>query len=263
MRSKPVDEKRLPKGFLDIDESKDTSEEKILSQGIGSMIDYFGFNDFKDEKISIKERLEWKFQKYKDKYFDFKLKKRNRKVWRKTVDELYPRSGYDGMLKVMCTHLQDFMDTVQKHSYIAEEERNRIIQSVKDTIVLLKRMSKPHEYYSRLERAIDARYPKYQSLISEYEDGSIGFGGHFVGQGSGWVGYESGNDPREGYFEFVDGKFELVKSPDQKETDRLLAQLHQYAAESQNAYKQAEEEINADFARLAELLKENLYSWWD
>jgi len=36
---------------------------------------------------------------------------------------------------------------------------------------------------------------------------------------------ESGKDPRKGYFEFADGRFELAESPDQTETDRLLMEL--------------------------------------
>ena len=65
------------------------------------------------------------------------------------------------------------------------------------------------------------------------------------------------------YFEFVNGRFELVNSPDQAETDRLLAELSKYHEEIKNAYKQTEADSDNDFERLGQLLKENLYSWWD
>jgi hypothetical protein len=46
-------------------------------------------------------------------------------------------------------------------------------------------------------------------------------------------------------------------------TDSLLAELRQYHIDKEAACKQAHEESDADFARLAELLHENLYRWWD
>jgi hypothetical protein len=57
------------------------------------------------------------------------------------------------------------------------------------------------------------------------KDGGSFHSGEFVAQGNGWAGMESGKDPREEYFEFVNGKFELAESPDQAETDRAIAEL--------------------------------------
>ena len=62
---------------------------------------------------------------------------------------------------------------------------------------------------------------------------------------------------------FFNGKFELNNSPDQTETERLLAELEKYHKEIDNAYRQAEADSDSDFERLGKLLKENLYSWWD
>jgi hypothetical protein len=61
----------------------------------------------------------------------------------------------------------------------------------------------------------------------------------------------------------VGKKFELIESPNQSETDRLLAQLEKYHEEISTAYTKAEADSDRDFERLCELLKENLYSWWD
>ena len=74
---------------------------------------------------------------------------------------------------------------------------------------------------------------------------------------------ESGNDPRKGYFEFIDGKFELTQSPDQIETDRLITQIEKHEEELKNAYEQANVDFESDVDRLGQLFKENLYSWWD
>lgn len=163
----------------------------------------------------------------------------------------------------MQTHLRDYMKTEEKCGHSAEEERNVCIASVKETLALFERMKEPDEYYHRLKEAVDARYPEYKSLITHYKNGGTGSSGNFVAQGDGWTGKEAGKDPREGYFEFVDGKFELTQSPDQAETDRLLAQLKQYYIDTENAYHQAKAESDADFARLAALLREHMYSWWD
>ena len=124
-------------------------------------------------------------------------------------------------------------------------------------------MKSPDEYYFRLKEAIDERYPDYKSLITHYNKGGTGSSGDFTAQGDGWVGTEAGKDPRVGYFELINGRFELAESPDQTETDRLLAELRQYHEDTQNAYHQAQAESDADFARLSELLRENMYSWWD
>jgi hypothetical protein len=134
---------------------------------------------------------------------------------------------------------------------------------VKETLALLERMKEPDEYHHRLKQAVDAVYPNYKSLITRYKNGGSGSSGDFVAQGVGWTGKEAGANPREGYFEFVNGKFELAQSPDQAETDRLLAQLQQYYADAENAHIQARTESDADFERLAALLREHMYSWWD
>ena len=85
----------------------------------------------------------------------------------------------------------------------------------------------------------------------------------FVAQGIGWAGKESGKDPREGYFEFINGRFQPTESPDQNETNKLVNQLKNYHIEISNAYKQGELDSDKDFDRLGQLLKDNLFSWWD
>jgi hypothetical protein len=124
-------------------------------------------------------------------------------------------------------------------------------------------MRDPLSYVTRRRKQVEKRYPKYKSLITKHNDGSTCISGNFTAQGNGWTGKESGKDPREGYFEFIKGRLSLVTSPDQAETDRLLAELMQYHKDIDSAYKQAEADSEKDFDRLGQLLKENLYSWWD
>jgi len=256
--SKALDPKRFK--LKEQDDRDGFSDENIESQHIGKL-----FDDLLDDshKISFRTRLGWRWRDIKGTYHDICYRRRNRRVWRETLNKIRPWEGFDGLLTVMQTHLRDYMVTEEKYGHTAEEERNRCIASVKETLDLLERMKSPDEYYFRLKAAVDARYPDYKSLITHYKHGGTGSSGDFVAQGDGWTGKEAGNDPREGYFEFADGKFELAKSPDQAETDRLLAELCQYHADTETAYHQAEAESDADFARLAELLRENMYSWWD
>ena len=54
-----------------------------------------------------------------------------------------------------------------------------------------------------------------------------------------------------------------MNSPNQVETGKLLAELSKYYEEIESAYKQAEVDSDSDFERLGQLLKENLYLWWD
>ena len=188
---------------------------------------------------------------------------RNHFKWRKTINGIRPWEGFDGLIRVMQTHLRDYISTEEKYGYSLEEYKKHKIATATETVELLDRMKKPDEYLGRCRNEVEAKYPEYKSLITEYENGGTSSGGDFVAQGNGWVGMEAGKDPRKGYFEFVNGRFELVDSPNQAETDRLLAELSKYHEEIKNAYKQAEADSDNDFERLGQLLKENLYSWWD
>jgi len=162
----------------------------------------------------------------------------------------------------MQTHLQDYLDTEEKYGMSEEGFKVGKIVSAKETLEVLARLQEPDEYSSRLLDAVAARYPKYKHLITKHSTGTT-YSGDFVAQGDGWVGCESGKDPREGYFEFIDDRFELAESPNQIETERLLSQLRDYRAERDAAYRQAEVGCEADFEKLHLLFKEHLYTWWD
>ena len=166
------------------------------------------------------------------------------------------------MLRVMQTHLRDYLNTEEKYGMSEETFKAEKIASVKETLEILARMQEPDEYHIRLLDAVDAKYPKYKYLITKHNTGTT-YSGDFVAQGDGWAGCESGKDPREGYFEFVNGRFELTESPNQLETERLLTELRNYHSERDAAYRQAEVDSEADFERLHLLFKEHLYTWWD
>jgi len=103
----------------------------------------------------------------------------------------------------------------------------------------------------------------YKSLITRYKNGGASTSGRFIPQDNGWVGIESGKDPREGYFEFTNNRFSPATSPDIVETCKLINELKRYNEEIQEAYIKAESDSDNDFSCLGQLLKENLYSWWD
>jgi hypothetical protein len=216
-----------------------------------------------DREIKLKTRLDWLWRDIKNTFDNTYYGMRNRRVWRKTMNGIRPWESFDGLLTVMQTHLRDFMEWEEKHGISVAEERELCIASVKETLEILERMKDPDAHYARLKDAVDARYPKYKSLIIRFKDGGSIHSGEFVAQGDGWAGQESGKGARVGYFEFVDDKFELAESPDPAETDRLLAELRQYHIDKEAAYRQAGDESDADFARLAELLHRNLFDWWD
>ena len=257
--SKPLNP-RLQKGFIKDDFHDGFSDENITSQYIGNL-----FDDLweRGRKISLKTQIGWKWRDIKGAWHDLCHRRRNRRLWCETLNEIRPWDGFHGLLAVMQTHLRDYMELQQNYGHTATEERDRCVASAKETLELLKRMQEPDDYYHRLKEAVDVRYPDYKSLITHYKNGGSSHSGDFVAQGNGWVGQEASKDSREGYFEFVDGKFMTAKSPGQAETDRLLTQLQQYHEDTQVAFCQAQTESDADFARLFELLREHLYSWWD
>jgi len=126
--------------------------------------------------------------------------------------------------------------TEEKYGHSEESYKKRKVAAAKDTVRILRRMKDPMEYLSRRRDEVDKKYPEYKSLITKYSDGSTSSSGDFIRQGRGWTGQEAGNDPRRGYFEFANGRFELAASPDQDETDRMLAELTQYYEDISNAY---------------------------
>ena len=261
-RSQPLIEKIYKKLGLDGQKADSLQEQDIKAQRIGNMFD---FADARDKKIDLKTRLNWKRCSIQNNFYDFKYMIRNHIKWHKTLCSLRPWEGFDGLLRVMQTHLRDYVSCEERYGTTEESFKKQKISSIKAILEVLDRMNRPEEYSRRLRKNVEAKYPKYKTLITEYTNGGSGSccSGYFVAQGNGWAGCESGKNPREGYFEFINGIFELTTSPDQAETDRLLEELREYHREIDTAYKQAETDSDSDFEKLGRLLKENMYSWWD
>ncbi|MCL2007160.1 MAG: hypothetical protein FWG77_03655 [Treponema sp.] len=238
------------------------SEDNIKAQAIGKMFEDI-LNKNGKRKISISLRLHWLLDDIKRFFYDLKYSIRNHFKWRKTIREIRPWEGFDGLVKVMITHLNDYIETEEKYGHSEEEYKKNKIATAGETVELLRRMSNPDAYYYNLRQEVKSRYPEYKGLVTKYNNGGSGFSGDFIAQDNGWAGKESGLNPRAGYFEFVNGRFQLAESPDKDETERLLTQLEKYHEELANANKQAEVDSDRDFERLGQLLKENLYSWWD
>ena len=261
--SQPLDSKfaeKLMKG-REHDEA-DFSEDQIKTQFIGEMFEDI-FDDAKKQKISLGLRLEWLYLDIKGALHDLKYAIRNHFKWRKTIKSIRPWEGFGGLLSVMITHLKDYIDTEEKYGHSEEQYRKNKIATARETVALLKRMKDSDGYYDRQRDEVESRYPEYKYLITKYKKGGSSSSCNFIAQGKGWAGKESGENPQAGYFEFINGKFQLTESPDQNETNRLLDKLENYHKEITNAYKQAVIDSDKDFDRLVELLKENMYSWWD
>ena len=260
-KSQPIDpeavEKLVKRGIITLPDEDE--EKEIISQRMGSLFDFID----KKRKISVSTRIKWFFRRhFKDRYYDIKHIFRNHIKWHDTLKELRSWNG-DQMVLCMITQLNDYISTEEKYG-IAEKSYQAVkLATARETVTILKRMIDPIDYCTRRRDEVEARYPKYVSLISEYKDGGSCHSGDFVQQGEGWTGIEAGCDPREGYFEKKGLLYELVVSPDQHETDLLLEQIRQYRSDISEAYKQAEADSDADFDRLAKLLKKHLYSWWD
>jgi len=261
--SQPVDSKigELIEKSSKHDDS-DYTKDKIAMQLMGKLSDVFLDRNGK-KRISIGLRLRWKIRYISDTYYDLKCAIRNHFKWHKTLKQIRPWEGHDGLIKVMITHLNDYIDSEEKYGHSEENFRRNKIAKARETVELLERMSDPDEYSRIRTKEVDSRYPDYKHLVSRYKGGGCGFSGRFIPQGNGWAGKEGGKNPREGYFELIDGRYQLVDSPDKNETDRILAEIDRYNEDTSKAYHQAEEDSIMVFDRLCELLKENLYSWWD
>jgi len=260
IQSQPLDPKFCKKMGLEKTDDSDYSDKEIKTQFIGTMLDDV-LEKSNNRKETLGLRLYWFWRKITDGVYDLKYFIRNYFKWRKTIMKLRPWEGFSGLISVMITHMNDYIETEEKYGHSAEEYRNHKIATAKETVELLKRIKDPDDYLFLPRDEVDKRYPEYKSLVTIYLNGGSSYCGDFIPQGNGWVGKESGKDPREGYFEFIDGRFQLRQSPDQSETDKLLTQLNNYHEEIQNAYQQGEKNSDRDFERLGRLLKDNLYSW--
>ena len=91
----------------------DFSEEQIKTQFIGEMFEDF-LDDTKKQKISLGLRFYWLWRDIKRAFYDFKYSIRNHFKWRKTINKIRPWEGHDGLLSIMITHLNDYIDTEEK-----------------------------------------------------------------------------------------------------------------------------------------------------
>jgi hypothetical protein len=225
------------------------------------------FDDLLEEsskkKIGLKLRFIWFWRRIDDWFYDTKYAIRNYFKWRRTIRKLRPWEGHSGLISVMQAHLKDYIEIEEKYGHAEENYKNYKIATAKETLEILKRMQESDNYSDKRIDDVKSRYPDYKSLNTKYLNGGGSSSGDFVAQGSGWAGKESGSNPRKGYFEFIDRKFELTDSPDQNETNRILAEIDSYYKDFRNACEQANLDFEKDVERLSELLKENLYTWWD
>ena len=261
--SQPLDSKGYEKITKNAEiEETEFADNKIKSQSIGKM-----FEDILDEngkrKVSLSLRLYWFWRDIKWLFYDVKYGIRNHIKWSKTMKKIRPWEGFDGLIHVMVTHLKDYIETEEKYGHAEEDYRKNKISTAKETVDLLEKMRDPGAYIDKRREEVKLRYPDYKVLNTEYINGSSSFSGDFIVQSKGWAGKEGGNNPRAGYFEFVNGRFELTKSPDQNETNIIILEIDRYRQDLSDAYKLANEDSDRDFERLGLLLKDNLYSWWD
>jgi len=261
--SQPLDTKYSEKLGLDkTNEESEFSDKTITKQYIGKM-----FDDLLDEnnkrKIPLSTRIHWVWNSFTDIYYNTKYVLRNYFKWRKTIRKLRPWEGFSGLISVMQTHLADYIETEEKYGHSEENYKKQKIATAKETLEILKRMQESDNYYDKRHDEVESKYPDYKTLNTKFKSGGSSFGGKFIEQSSGWAGVEGGSDPRRGYFEFTNGRLELAKSPDQAETDRLIAQIEKHHDDLRNAYEQANIDFENDIDRLGQLLKENLYTWWD
>ena len=260
MHSQPIEAKAAK--YLGVTDGRGGSfgDEDIKSQYVGDGFEGLCGRDWRPGLIT---RVKWAFGYIARVYRRMKWVVRNHVKWGLTLFKIRPWEGFGGLILVMATHLRDYIEAEERYGIAEKEYKAGKIATAREAVEILLRMKEPDGYSFRRSDAVRERYPKYKSLVTEYKDGAVSYSGNFVAQGGGWTGMESGCNPREGYFEVVNGRLEPAASPDQRETERLLAEVKRYHGELHGAYRQAEADSEADFERLFILFRDNLYSWWD
>jgi hypothetical protein len=242
-------------------DSYDTEKKaQPIKQYMGRM-----FENFLDSKITLKMRLSWLGRDISDAWHNFYNTVCNWVKWRKTISRLRPWEGFDGVLTLVQKHLKDYLETEVKDGQSEKSNRKAKITSVKECLEILEKLQKD-EYNEKTLNEVYAQYPKYKQLITEYSDGSTSCSGDFTALGNGWAGIESGANPRRGYFECVNGKFELTTISDksvQAKIEQSLDQIESYHADWKKAIKNSDKCMEDDKRRLGELLSQHFFSWWD
>jgi ketol-acid reductoisomerase len=162
-------------------------------------------------------------------------------------------------------HLKDYLETEVKYGHSEKSYREAKINSVKECLEILERLQKD-KYNENALNEVYSKYPKYKQLITKHSDGCTSYSGEFIALGNGWAGIEAGANPRRGYFECVNGKFELTTISDksvQAEIEQRLDQIERYHADWKKAIKNSDKCMEDDKRRLGELLNQHFFSWWD
>ena len=93
------------------------TEQNIKKQYIGEM---FGNIINRDKrKINLTTRIGWRRRRFKDWYYDTKHMIRNHVKWHKTLRELRPWGGHDGLILLMQTHLQHYIACEENYGPIS------------------------------------------------------------------------------------------------------------------------------------------------
>jgi hypothetical protein len=225
----------------------------------------YGFFEGIDTKITIIDKLQWLGKDICNVYYKVKYTLSNWLKWSKTIAKLRPYEGFEGVLTLTQKHLKDYLEAEIKFGHSEETHKNEKIASVKECLEILERLQKD-DYANCLIEQIDARYPKYQKLVTRYSDESSSYSGDFYPYKNGWVGFESGANPRRGYFEFINGTFESMALSDVhmvNDVEEILNQIDNYHADVTDAYKQALTNEKNDKKRLGKILNRHFFTWWD
>jgi hypothetical protein len=246
--------------YNDMDTCK--TEKKALpeKQYMGRMFE----NNLKS-RTTLKTRLSWLGRDISNAWYNFYYTVKNRIKWRKTISGLRPWEGFDGVLTLVQRHLKDYLETEVKYGHSEKSYREAKIKSIKECLEILERLQK-NEYEENTLNQVYVKYPEYKQLITDYSDGCTSYSGEFIAVGNGWAGIEAGAAPRRGYFESVNGKFELTAISGesvQAEVEQSIGQIESYHADLKDAYENAEKNMEDDKRRLGEILSRHFFSWWD
>jgi len=232
----------------------------IISQRIGSLFDGV-IEQIKQPAFSI--RIKRCFRIFQNFYYSIKWSIRNHIKWHKVLTHIRPWEGYEGLIEVMMYHLKDYVIYERNYGIGSSEYKQDKISSVVRALELLNKLEEPHDYAISRISAIADKYPSFKHLINLYNNGTLESIGLFISYGSGWVGIEDYEKGLYGYYEIVDNILKRVSIVDNDETNKLINDILEYNKYNDQAYIEAEKEINKDFDELYHIFKDNLYSWWN
>lgn len=131
--SQPLDPKVAERLGLDDEHELDVENDEILPQHIGTMFDDI-FADDKRRRPGLRTRIHGRIRCLKDAFYSVRRTAQSHRKWHATLRDLQPWNGFNDLISVMLTQMQNYVRFEEKHGHLTPECTEQKIASTKSTM---------------------------------------------------------------------------------------------------------------------------------